>query len=680
MKLLKKAIAIALCVMMCLSMASFTVNADAAEPIVTENILLNEDFSAYTNKEFLDTTGTASGSVAGHVWGDQSTWYINAYSRGDKLGSDGSSMLLNGGMMTVSYNNIGGSVSYYNPVITRKVDTSENAVGSAMVLPAEGELVVSAKVKVDANTTSADFSSNFILLGIAGDDALEAGSSATGVIGNTKLYHSLKLDASGNIIPANFAADGFSFARDKWHTVTFTYDLAQTGDKYACDITVATEGEAEAVTFTDVALNSAAGKLDSIYGITVGLGVNNATNKTGAGKVYYDDFNVKTVKVEQPEEPEQPEESEEELETYLNEDFYTYNNNELLNTGTTGNSWSAWASNNQTTWLVNADTRGDKTGSAGSSAKLNEGIMTVNYNNLGGNVSWYNPYVTRKVDTSVSGVGSAMALPAEGKLIVSAKVKVDANTTSADFSSKFILLGISGDDALEAGSNGTGIIGNTKLYHSLKLDASGNIIPANFTADGFSFARDKWHTVTFTYDLAQTSDKYACDITVATEGEAEAVTFTDVAINSTVGKLDSIYGLTVGLGVNNATNKTGAGKVYYDDFIVQHAKIANIAVNATGSFIEGTGYVVDVTAENQFSTSKNVWCVVAAYGENNALIDAKIADFGTMVAKTQDTKENVTLEKATSDNTQNIWIFVWDGYGTMVPYSKPVQIYPVVQK
>ena len=104
-----------------------------------------------------------------------------------------------------------------------------------------------------------------------------------------------------------------------------------------------------------------------------------------------------------------------------------------------------------------------------------------------------------------------------------------------------------------------------------------------------------------------------------------------------------------------------------------------VNVNATGSFIEGTGYVVEVTAENQFSTSKNVWCVVAAYGENNALIDAKIADFGTMASKTPDTKEGVILEKATSDNTQKVWIFVWDGYGTMVPYSKPVHIYPEAQ-
>lgn len=261
-----------------------------------------------------------------------------------------------------------------------------------------------------------------------------------------------------------------------------------------------------------------------------------------------------------------------EEEILLAEDFSSYSANELLNTGSSGNSWSVFASNNQAKWLISVNTRGDKTGSAGSSALLNDGIMTLNYNNLGGNVRYYNPYVTRKVDTSVSGVGSAMALPSDGILVVSARIKVDANTTSDDFSSTATIFGIAGDDALSKGQAAVGIHADTNLYHSLKLDSEGNVIPANFSIDsgeGFKFPRDTWHTYAFTYDLSQTTTNYKCNIFVTADGSDSPIRFENISVDSQAGPLDSIYGITMGLGVNNAKNKDGNGTIYYDDFEVR---------------------------------------------------------------------------------------------------------------
>lgn len=260
-----------------------------------------------------------------------------------------------------------------------------------------------------------------------------------------------------------------------------------------------------------------------------------------------------------------------EEEILLAENFSSYSANELLNTGSSGNSWSAYASNNQTKWLISVNTRGDKTGSAGSSALLNDGIMTLNYHNLGGRVRYYNPYVTRKVDTSVSGVGSAMSLPDEGILVVSARIKVDANTTADDFSSKATIFAVAGDDALGMGQAAVGIYTDDKLYHGLKLDADGNIVPSNFSLSTgeFKFPRDTWHTYSFIYDLSQTSSSHKCNIFVTADGSDTPTVFENVSVDSQAGRLDSIYGITMGLGVNNAKNNGGSGIIYYDDFNVQ---------------------------------------------------------------------------------------------------------------
>lgn len=271
-------------------------------------VLLAEDFDTlYSAKtELLNNNLEESGwktvhSGANGYFSQMKNWFANTYVRGDSTGKSGTGATIKGedAPFVVNYNHNPSSTPYYNPVITRKINTTESGVGSAYTLPNEGVLSVSAKIKVPEGVSGLDFPSTAVIFAISGDDAVykEAnGGVAVGVPGNKAFYHALKLDASGNIVPHNFSLADFSLVPGVWHEITFLYDLSQTraGVKNSCTIKVNTENEDEAKAWTNVILNSDAKELDAIYGISISMG--QATVQSGGtlgnGTVYYDDFMV----------------------------------------------------------------------------------------------------------------------------------------------------------------------------------------------------------------------------------------------------------------------------------------------------------------------------------------------------------------------------------------------------
>ncbi len=676
MKLFKKITAVALSLIMCLSMAAFTVSAETTNTDDTEIVI--DDFESYSGKT-LKFNSSWSDSTVGLAKGFSSNWFGNAYNAATYTANSDIEMKTVADGDSNNVLQLSGNTSWNGPILTRLVASTSGYKPTGYELSQTGELVVSIKIKTAANSASGT-----ALFAVVPGSAVQVHStnSSMSVIGGTSsmdpFYHALATNSTGAIISKNFTLEnGSTFTLDagKWHTIKFVYDLSSTAATTPCTIYSVTDGTE--TNWGIANLNSTVpGKLSSILGFSI-----IPYGESASVSNQYDDFSVVYIPQSQGSDNEGDNDGQTSANfvTVMKDEINDYTNT-LSFTGTATQSSvglvdTAFGKN----WHANAFDANNYTINEQLEVKtVTDGTDSVLQ--MSGKKSWLPVVMTRLVSTKASTYAPiAYTLPTEGTLKITADVKIDQ---AASATNVLAVVPGNGMTCVNTTSN-MWVVGSrdstmNAFYHALKTDASGNIVPTNFTlADSektFSLASGKWHTITFEYDLSAIATNGTTPCTISTTTAGEVTNWgTATLTTSTQGALTSLVGITTLIARGNASD-TDKVDVKYDDFTVQISE--HIKADAAGEFVTGTGYVADITATSIANSAKDIWCVVAAYGENNKLIDAKIADFGSVAANTPVSMEDITLANATAENTRRVCVLVWDGSDTMVPYMQPITIYP----
>ena len=116
----------------------------------------------------------------------------------------------------------------------------------------------------------------------------------------------------------------------------------------------------------------------------------------------------------------------------------------------------------------------------------------------------------------------------------------------------------------------------------------------------------------------------------------------------------SPYGKFYGQGVTTA------------ETVYTYKVAANVNGTATGTVTDGT-FAGTVTITNPTSAQKDIWYAVAAFDENNRMLNVQTGTETTIDANGTITNANIRLTGV--KNAATVKLFVWDGAATMTPYQ-----------